>query len=98
MGEDDYHGKKWFALYRAALLELNQSLVAGRIRTARDSIAERVALLFDTPEPHSQESLAISDAASGLRALEIEDNRLAVSKQREDAPESLNNPDKNLRS
>jgi hypothetical protein len=94
---EDFSRERWLALYQAALLELNQSLVAGRIREARDSIAERLALLFDTPEPHSQESLAISDATSGLRALEIEDNRLVAGKQRQNAPENLSNPDKNLR-
>jgi hypothetical protein len=78
---EDYSNEEWFSLYRDALTELTQSLMAGRVLEARVAIITRIEKLQDMPGLHPDERLAIADAKSGLRSLEAEDNRLAASKQ-----------------
>ena len=62
--------EKWEELYRSALLELEHSLISGRIREAREAIAVRLEKLHSLPGLHSEEQQAIQDALSNLRAVE----------------------------
>ena len=73
----DYDNEKWVGLYRSAMLELEHSLMTGRILDARAEISARVEKLRDMPGLHSQERQAIEDALSGLHSLEQEEIRRA---------------------
>ena len=71
----DYHNEKWVKLYRTAMLELEHTKIAGRIRDTRIEIAARIEKLHNIPGLHAQEKQAIEDALSGLRVLEREEAR-----------------------
>jgi hypothetical protein len=49
--------------------------MSGRIEAARTAIVARVEKLQDTPGLHADERQAISDALSGLRVVQDEDER-----------------------
>ena len=85
----DYDNEKWVELYRNAMLELQHSLMAGRILDARTEITERVEKLCGMPGLHAEERHAIEDALSGLRSLEREEIRYAKDQQRKLAQEAL---------
>jgi hypothetical protein len=66
----EIENEKWYALYKSAMMEFEHSLVAGRIKDARDEILNRVQELRKIPGLHAEEQQAIEDAMSGLRTLE----------------------------
>jgi hypothetical protein len=66
----DYDHELWYELYRSALMELEHSLMAGRIKDARAEVLNRVEKLKSIPGLHAEEKQAIEDAVSGLRSLE----------------------------
>jgi hypothetical protein len=67
--------ERWFALYKAALFELDQSVLANRIQDVRNAIADRIMQLQTTGGEHNVEMLAIYDAKTGLHCLEQEMGR-----------------------
>ena len=75
MGE--YDNEKWVALYLSAVMEFQQSLMAGRILEARAGIAARLEKLRTIPGLHAEERQALEDAVHGLLTLEREDARPA---------------------
>lgn len=85
----DYNAEKWVALYRSALVELEQALMAGRILEARKEIAARVEALRDIPGLHTHELHAIDDALRTLKLLEVEDAKYAADQHKEVAQEAL---------
>ena len=85
----DYDQEKWYALYEAAVVELKQSLMAGRIADARAEIVRRVEALRDIPGLHNEERQAIEDALRSLRFLEREDEAIAAEEERKRAAEAL---------
>jgi hypothetical protein len=86
---DDFIKEDWYELYRNALMELRQAMMAGRILETRAAILARVEKLQHIPGLHAEEKLALADARSGLRPLEIEDRRLTSPQQREIAQTAL---------
>ena len=52
------------------MVELEHSLVAGRIEDARVEILKRIGKLQGVPGLHTEEKQAIEDALNGLRSLE----------------------------
>jgi hypothetical protein len=70
---NDHDRERWVGLYKAAVFELERSLVAGRIANARTEILMRVEALCQIPGLHDKEQRAIEDALSHLRSLERED-------------------------
>ena len=74
----DYDQEKWVDLYQAAMLELEHSLMAGRLQDARPEILKRIEKLRDMPGLHREERQAVEDALSGLRMLEREEERYAA--------------------
>lgn len=80
---NEYDNEKWVDLYRSAMLELEHSLMAGRILDARAEITQRIEKLYDIPGLHAKERQAIEDALSGLRSLEREEIIYAKDQQRE---------------
>jgi hypothetical protein len=68
----DYDNEKWVQLYASAMLELQQSLMSGRIHDARTEILKRIEKLREIPGLHTAERQSIEDALSGLRSLEKE--------------------------
>src|SRR5215469_13147944 len=85
----DFDNEKWVELYRSALLELQHSLMAGRISDARAEIMARVEKLRDIPGLHTGERQAIEDALNGLRSLEKEEIRYSADQQRKLAQAAL---------
>jgi hypothetical protein len=85
----DHNNEKWVELYRSAMLELQHSLMAGRISEARAEITQRIEKLHDMPDLHAEERHAIEDALSGLRMLEREEIRRAKDQERKLAEETL---------
>jgi 4-aminobutyrate aminotransferase-like enzyme len=85
----DYDNEKWVWLYRSALLELEDSLMAGRIMDARVAIMARVEQLKNIPGIHAAEKLAIEDALGALRMLEREEIRHEAERQRTLVQEAL---------
>ena len=81
--------EKWVKLYQLAMLELEQSLMAGRITDARAEITRRVEALRDIPGLHAEELQAIEDALNNLRFLEGEDIKLAGDEHRNKAAFAL---------
>jgi hypothetical protein len=71
----DYNGENWLACYQAALVELEQAKMSGRIKEARTAIVARVEQLQTMPGLHGDERQAIADALSSLRYLEQEEER-----------------------
>jgi hypothetical protein len=85
----DYDKEKWYVLYEAAVLEITQSLMAGRIADAREEIVRRVEALRDIPGLHTEEQHAIEDALQSLRFLEREDEAIAAEEEHKRATEAL---------
>ena len=85
----DYDQEKWVELYQAAVLELKQSLMAGRIVEARAEIVKRIEALRDIPGLHEQERQAIDDAYHNLRFLEREDAAITAEEERNKAEAAL---------
>ena len=85
----DYDNEKWVELYRSAMLELQHSLMAGRILDARAEITQRVEKLHGMPGLHAEERQAIEDALSGLRSLEHEEIIYAKDQQQKLAQATL---------
>ena len=86
---NDYQEQKWVELYRAALLELENSLMAGRITDARAEIVRRLEQLQQTPGLHARERQAIQDATNGLQNLEREEAQHASDEEQRIAQEVL---------
>lgn len=84
-----HDSEKWVKLYQSAVLELEHSLMAGRITYARAEITKRVEALRDIPGLHVQELQAIEDALNNLRFLERENVKLAAEEQRKKAESAL---------
>jgi hypothetical protein len=85
----DFDNEKSVGFYRSAMLEFQQSLMAGRISDARAEIMARIEKLRDIPGLHAVERQAIEDALSGLRSLENEEIRYAKDQQRNMAEAAL---------
>lgn len=81
--------EKWVELYKSAVLELEQALMAGRITDARAEITKRVEALRVIPGLHVEELQAIEDALNNLRSLEREDVKLAAEEHRKKARAAL---------
>jgi len=77
-----YGQEKWMEVFKSALLELEHSLMTGRIADARGEIEKRVAALRDIPGIHDGERQAIEDALSSLRVLEREEAKYQADGQR----------------
>jgi hypothetical protein len=71
----DFEKERWVDLYRSALVELEHAKMAGRIGDARLEIAARIEKLCELPGLHTTERQALSDALTGLRALERHEAR-----------------------
>jgi len=84
-----YDQEKWMQLFKSALLELEHSLMTGRIVEAREEIVQRVAALRDMPGIHNEERQAIEDALSSLRVLEREEAKRQAEEQRKQAEAAL---------
>jgi hypothetical protein len=84
-----YDEEKWIQLYKSALIELEHSLLTGRIAEAREEIVKRVAALRDMPGIHDAERQAIEDALSSLRFLEREEAKYQANEQRKRAEAAL---------
>jgi seryl-tRNA synthetase len=69
----EYDREKWVEVYQAAILELKQSLMAGRIADARAEIVKRIEALREIPGQHKEERQAIEDALNSLQFLKRED-------------------------
>ena len=69
----NYENEKWVALYQSAILELQQSLLAGRISEARTEITKRIEKLFGMRVPISLETPIGQEGDSHLGDL-IEDH------------------------
>jgi hypothetical protein len=78
----DYAQEYWVELYRSALLELEHSLMAGRLTEARAEIVNRLEKLREIPGLHAEEKQAIEDAVGAMRMLEREEARYAAEQQR----------------
>jgi hypothetical protein len=85
----DYDQQKWYAVYEAAVVELQQSLMAGRIADARAEILKRVEALRNIPGLHKEEQHAIEDALQNLRFLEREDAAITAEEERNQAAAAL---------
>jgi hypothetical protein len=59
----------WRDLYRAALLELDQTKFAQRVAEAEAVVSARVNQLFQDGDGNGEESEALNDAMYALRAL-----------------------------
>ena len=58
------------SVYQAALIELEQAQISGRIAQGQNAIIARVESLTDVPGIRPAEKNAIEDALRSLRALE----------------------------
>ena len=87
---ENYINEKWVDVYQAALLELQLSLVSGRIRDARAEIVARLEMLEALPGLHAEERSALSDAVNGLRSLEIQDERYTYAMHRQATHAAIN--------
>lgn len=85
----DYDKEKWIEVYKSAMLELEQSLIAGRIAEARAEIVKRMEALRSIPGLHGEEHQAIEDAIRNLRVLEREDTNHTTEEQRKAAEAAL---------
>ena len=65
----DYEQEKWVEVYKSAVLELEQSHIAGRIANARAEIVKRIEALRNPPGLHEEERQAIEDAFNNLQFL-----------------------------
>ena len=78
----DHDRGKWVELYKTAVFELEQSLMAGRIANARAEIVRRVETLRQLPGLHEMEQRAIDDALNNLRFLEREDAQITEKRKK----------------
>jgi hypothetical protein len=78
----DYDHEKWVEVYQSALLELEHSLMTGRLVDARAEIVARVEKLRELTGLHSAERHAIEDALKNLCVLEQDEVRYAAEEQR----------------
>lgn len=85
----EYDGEKWVELYQAAILELKQSLMAGRIADARAEIVKRIEALREIPGQHKEEKQAIEDALNNLQFLKREDAEITADDERKKAAAAL---------
>lgn len=85
----EYDREKWVELYQSALLELKQSLMAGRIADARAEIVKRLKALREIPGLHKEERQAIEDALNTLQFLEREDAEITADDERKKAAAAL---------
>ena len=85
----EHDNEKWVEVYREAITEVRQSLMAGRIANARAEIVKRVAALRDIPGLHKYERQAIEDALQSLGFLEREDAAISAEDEKEKAAEAL---------
>ena len=82
---NDHDRERWVGLYKAAVFELERSLVAGRIANARTEILMRVEALRQIPGLHDKEQRAIEDALNHLRFLAREDAEIAKQRKKVEA-------------
>ena len=85
----NYDQENWIEVYKAAVTELKQSLMSGRIADARAEIVKRVEALRGIPGLHDEERYAIEDALRNLQFLEREDTAIAEEEERKRATEAL---------
>ena len=85
----EYDKEKWVEVYQAALLELKQSLMAGRIADARAEIVKRIEALREIPGQHKEERQAIEDALNTLQFLKREDAEITADNERKEAAAAL---------
>lgn len=85
----NHEKERWVELYKSAVLELEQSLLEGRIADARAEIVKRVEALRDIPGLHHAEQQAIQDALNVLRVLEREGAKHAAEHQSKLAADAL---------
>jgi hypothetical protein len=85
----NYDQEKWMQLLKSALLELEHSLMSGRIAEDREEIVKRVAALRGMPGLHDEERQAIEDALSSLRYLEGEEAKYQAEEKRKHAEDAL---------
>jgi hypothetical protein len=78
---ENYDTEEWVTLYRAALVELEDTNLSGRIEAARSAILARLDKLQNMPGLHPNERQAIADALSGLRLLQHEGNKVRVTSE-----------------
>ena len=89
MSAYDYDEEKWVEVYKSAVLELEQSLIAGRIADARSEIVKRIEALRSIPGLHGEERQAIEDAIHNLRVLEREDGGITAEEERKGVEAAL---------
>ena len=82
-----YQDEDWYAVYTAAVLELESLKMTGRIEDARSAITSRLEVFKTAPGLHTDEYQRIDDALRTLRLLERES--LAQEEERRIAAESL---------
>ena len=85
----EYDKEKWVEVYQAALLELKQSLMAGRIADASAEIVKRIEALREIPGQHKEERQAIEDALNTLQFLKREDAEITADNERKEAAAAL---------
>lgn len=85
----DHDYEKWVEVYKSAVFELEQSLIAGRIADARAEIVKRVEALRTIPGLHGEERQAIEDALNNLSFLEREDVKQVAEEHRKAAEVAL---------
>jgi hypothetical protein len=88
---EDYQKEDWVALYRSALIELEQAKMSGRIEAAHKAIIARMEKLQTLPGLHPEERQAIEDALRSLHFLEREDARFTAEHKRLAVEKSLEN-------
>jgi hypothetical protein len=62
--------KHWRELYKAALYEVDQNKLPGRIAQAEKAVVLRARELFQATGDHSEETEALDDVMYALHALE----------------------------
>lgn len=85
----DYDQEKWVEVYKSAVLELERSLIVGRIADARAEIVKRIEGLGSIPSLHEEERQAIEDALNNLNFLQREDAAITAEEERTAAQAAL---------
>ena len=85
----DHEKEKWVKVYKSAVFELRNSLMAGRIAEAREEIVTRVEALRDIPGLHKEEHQAIEDALHNLKFLEREAATITAEEKHQKAATAL---------
>jgi hypothetical protein len=86
---ENFEKEDWVSLYQCALIELEQSKLAGRINAAQKAIVARVELLRALPGLHAEERVALDDALRALASLQREEARFDAEAERRAVEESL---------